>query len=58
MANYYKAVLLYKTVSAVTIRIGITMNTILCTTSSFGVFATHVFDILKEKGFQTITNPF
>ena len=34
------------------------MNSILCTTSSFGVFAAHVFDILKEKGFQTITNPF
>ncbi|MCD4652234.1 MAG: phosphoglycerate dehydrogenase [Candidatus Cloacimonetes bacterium] len=34
------------------------MNSILCTTSSFGIFAAHVFDILKEKGFQTITNPY
>lgn len=34
------------------------MNTILCTISSSGVFAAHMFDILKEKSFQNITNSF
>ena len=34
------------------------MHTILTTTSTFGNDAPHLFETLKENGFQTVSNPF
>lgn len=34
------------------------MGTILCTTSSFGESSPHVLELLRNKGLQTVTNPF